>query len=279
MMSDITFGQFIDTNSFIHKLDPRSKLIFLIAFIVFIFIAGSFLSLGLLAVLLIASIFVSGIPLKMYLKNIKAVLPIIILTAILNIFYTDGGRVLFDWWIFTATTNGVYRAVFMAMRIILLILSSAVLSYSTSPTSLTGAIESLLKPLKLIGLGNAVHTMAMTMTIALRFIPTLIEETNKIMNAQKARGADLDSGNLIKKVKALLPILIPLLISSVRRAYELAEAMECRCYNGGSGRTKYRVMKYSGKDLIGLFTVSAVFTGTVLINIFHSDILALIPFI
>ena len=238
MMSDITFGQFVDTNSFLHKLDPRTKLLSLIAYIVFVFVAGNFLSLGLLAVLLLACIFVSKIPLKMYFKNIKAILPIIIITALLNVFYTDGGRVLIDWWIFTITTNGVYRAVFMALRIILLILSSAVLSYSTSPTSLTGAIESLLKPLQYIGLGNAVHTMAMTMTIALRFIPTLIEETNKIMNAQKARGANLDSGNIIKRVKALLPILIPLLISSVRRAYELAEAMECRCYNGGKGRTK-----------------------------------------
>ena len=278
MMSDITFGQFIDTNSFIHKLDPRSKLIFLIAYIVFIFVADNFLSLSLLAIFLLTSIFVSKIPIKMYFKNIKAVLPIIILTALLNIFYTDGGRVLFDWWIFTVTSNGIYRAIFMASRIILLILSSAVLSYSTSPTSLTGAIESLLKPLKYIGLGNAVHTMAMTMTIALRFIPTLIEETNKIMNAQKARGADLDSGNLIKKVKALLPILIPLLISSVRRAYELAEAMECRCYNGGSGRTKYRIMKYSGNDVIGFLVVSVIFSGTVLVNIFHSQILALISF-
>lgn len=279
MMSDITFGQFVDTNSFLHKLDPRTKLLSLIAYIVFVFVAGNFLSLGLLAVLLLACIFVSKIPLKMYFKNIKAILPIIIITALLNVFYTDGGRVLIDWWIFTITTNGVYRAVFMALRIILLILSSAVLSYSTSPTSLTGAIESLLKPLQYIGLGNAVHTMAMTMTIALRFIPTLIEETNKIMNAQKARGANLDSGNIIKRVKALLPILIPLLISSVRRAYELAEAMECRCYNGGKGRTKYRVMKYKGIDLTAAIILLAVFAGVILLNIFYAFILSLISFI
>lgn len=279
MMSDITFGQFVDTNSFLHKLDPRTKLLSLIAYIVFVFVAGNFLSLGLLTVLLLACIFVSKIPLKMYFKNIKAILPIIIITALLNVFYTDGGRVLIDWWIFTITTNGVYRAVFMALRIILLILSSAVLSYSTSPTSLTGAIESLLKPLQYIGLGNAVHTMAMTMTIALRFIPTLIEETNKIMNAQKARGANLDSGNIIKRVKALLPILIPLLISSVRRAYELAEAMECRCYNGGKGRTKYRVMKYKGIDLTAAIILLAVFAGVILLNIFYAFILSLISFI
>lgn len=279
MMSDITFGQFIDTNSVLHKLDPRTKLLSLIAFIVFVFVAGNFISLGLLAVLLFVCIFISKIPLKMYLKNLKAILPIIIITALLNVFYTDGGEVLIDWWIFTVTTGGIYRAIFMAVRIILLILSSAVLSYSTSPTSLTGAIESLLKPLKLIGLENAVHTMAMTMTIALRFIPTLIEETEKIMNAQKARGANLDSGNILKRVKALLPILIPLLISSVRRAYELAEAMECRCYNGGEGRTKYRLMKYSGVDITAGVILITVFAGVILINIFYGLILSFIPFI
>ena len=279
MMSDITFGQFIDTNSVLHKLDPRTKLLSLIAFIVFVFVAGNFISLGLLAVLLFVCIFISKIPLKMYLKNHKAILPIIIITALLNVFYTDGGKVLIDWWIFTVTTGGLYRAIFMAVRIILLILSSAVLSYSTSPTSLTGAIESLLKPLKLIGLENAVHTMAMTMTIALRFIPTLIEETEKIMNAQKARGANLDSGNILKRVKALLPILIPLLISSVRRAYELAEAMECRCYNGGEGRTKYRLMKYSGVDITAGVILITVFAGVILINNFYGLILSFIPFI
>lgn len=278
-MTDITFGQFIDTGSFVHRLDPRSKLLILIAYIVFIFIAGSFLSMGILALLLAVTMLVSKIPLKMYMKNIKAILPVIILTSLLNMFYTDGGKVLFDWWILTLTTAGIYRAVFMAVRIVLLILSSAVLSYSTSPTSLTGAIESLLSPLKFIGLGNAVHTMAMTMTIALRFIPTLIDETQKIMNAQKARGADLESGNLIKKIKALLPILIPLLISSVRRAYELAEAMECRCYNGGSGRTKYRIMKYSPCDLAAALVTVAVFVLSVFADIYHSEIISLIPFL
>ena len=278
-MSNVTFGQFIDTNSFVHKLDPRAKLLFLIAFIVFIFIAGNFISLGLLCLVLVTSMIASRIPVKMYLKNIKAIIPIILITALLNVFYTSGGKVLVDWWIFTITTNGIYRASFMALRIVLLILSSAVLSYSTSPTSLTGAIESLLSPLKFIGLGGAVHTMAMTMTIALRFIPTLIEETQKIMNAQKARGADLDSGNLVKKVKALLPILIPLLISSVRRAYELAEAMECRCYNGGKGRTKFRVMKYSARDLVVAIGLCAIFAVSVLINVFEPQLTALVPFL
>ena len=276
MLSDITFGQFIDTDSSIHRLDPRTKLLYLIAYIVLIFSAGNFLTLALLMLFLAVLIPLSKIPFKMYLKNIKTILPIIIITALLNMFYAGGGTVIFKWWVFTLTVGGIERAAFMSLRIILLILSSAILSYTTSPTSLTAAIESLLKPLSLLGLGNAVHTMAMTMTIALRFIPTLIEETQKIMNAQKARGADLESGGIIKRIKALLPILIPLLISSVRRAYELAEAMECRCYNGGSGRTKFRIMKFSARDCISVITVLVLTAGTVVLNIFGNRIISFI---
>ena len=253
MIKDITFGQFIDTNSVIHKLDPRTKLVLLICFMVFLlFFVKSFLAMGIFALFVLVLMFVSKIPVTMYLKNIKTILPIIILTVILNTLYTADGVVLLKFWIFTITVGGLTKAFFMTARIILLILASALLSYTTSPTSLTGAIESLLKPLSLIGLKNAVHIMAMTMTIALRFIPTLIDETNKIMNAQKARGADLESGNIIRRIKALIPILVPLLISSVRRAYELSDAMECRCYSGSSGRTKYRIMKYKVGDAIAL---------------------------
>lgn len=275
MLNDITFGQFIDTNSCLHKLDPRAKLLYLIVYIVLIFTAADFIPLIFLSVFLILLMCLSKIPVGMYLKNIKTILPIIIITALLNMFYAGGGDVLFKWWVFSVSVGGIKRAVFMTLRIILLILSSAILSYTTSPTSLTAAIESLLKPLSLIGLGNAVHTMAMTMTIALRFIPTLIEETQKIMNAQKARGADLESGGVIKRIKALLPILIPLLISSVRRAYELAEAMECRCYNGGKGRTKFRVMKFSATDGISVIIIAFVCAATVLLNIFNNQIMSL----
>lgn len=277
MISDITFGQFIDTGSFIHKCDPRSKLLLLIAYIVFIFIADTFAGLLVLTLLLIIAMFVSKIPFSMYLKNIKTILPVIVITALLNVFYTSGGKSLFDWKFIHITTGGIERAVFMSLRIILLILASAVLSYTTSPTSLTAAIESLLSPLKLIGLTNAVHTVAMTMTIALRFIPTLIEETDKIMNAQKARGADLESGGIIKRIKALLPILIPLLISSVRRAYELAEAMECRCYNGGKGRTKYKIMKLGIKDGILLAVVAVFCTACVFADKYSSVIYSFLP--
>lgn len=272
MISDITFGQFIDTSSFLHKADPRMKLLLLTAFIVFIFIANSFCGLFCLTLLLFAAIITSRIPLKMYLKNIKTILPVILITALLNVFYSGGGKILFHWKFIEITAGGLERAAFMSLRIILLILASAVLSYTTSPTSLTNAIESILSPLKFIGLTNAVHTVAMTMTIALRFIPTLIEETEKIMNAQKARGADLESGGLIKRIKALLPILIPLLISSVRRAYELAEAMECRCYNGGKGRTKYKIMKFGYRDLILLLTVFAFCVGTVFADMYSNVI-------
>jgi energy-coupling factor transport system permease protein len=210
---------------------------------------------------------VSKVPIKLYLKNMKAILPILIFTAIINLFYGDGSTVLVEFWKLSITTEGVFKAVFMATRIMLLIFISSVLTYTTTPNDLTDAIESLLSPLRFLGLKNAVHTLAMMMTIALRFIPTLIEEAEKIMNAQKARGADLESGGIIERVKALIPILIPLLISSVRRAYELAEAMECRCYNGGEGKTRMKQMKLKMLDLyLGVITV-LMLLGVILINI------------
>lgn len=268
MISDITFGQFVPTGSVVHKADPRVKLLLLIAYIVFIFVCGNFYSLGVCALFLISVILITKIPIKMYLKNIKVILPIIIFTAILNALYVSTGEVIFSWWIITLSTDGIIRALFMAFRIVLLVLSSAVLSYTTSPNSLTSAIESLLSPLKFIGLQGAVHTLAMTMTIALRFIPTLIEETQKIINAQKARGADIESGNLFQRVKAMLPILIPLIISSIRRAYELAEAMECRCYNGYEGRTKYKVLKLSLIDLINVILFVVLLSAIIVLNIY-----------
>lgn len=250
MLKDITFGQYFESKSFLHKTDPRIKIILMIALIVFIFISKNMFSLGFATLCTFFIIAISKVPIKMYLKNMKAILPILIFTAIINLFYGEGGTVLLSFWKLSITTDGVYRSVFMALRIVLLIFISSILTYTTTPNDLTDAIESLLSPLKFIGLKSAVHTLAMMMTIALRFIPTLIEEAEKIMNAQKARGADLESGGLIDRVKALIPILIPLLISSVRRAYELAEAMECRCYNGGEGKTRMKQMKLSVTDFI-----------------------------
>ena len=240
MLNDITFGQYYANNSFVHKMDPRAKLLILVTIIVFIFLAQNAVALSLIALLIFCGVFFSKVPLKMYLKNLKAILPILIFTLLINLFFTSNVNTQPSWSFelflgLTITNLSLYRAFYMAARILLLIIISAELTYTTTPNDLTDAIENLLSPLKFIGLKNVVHTLAMMMTIALRFIPTLIEETQKIMNAQKARGADLESGNLIERIKALIPILIPLLISSVRRAYELAEAMECRCYNGGEG--------------------------------------------
>ncbi len=266
MLKDITFGQYYENDSFVHKLDPRTKMLLLIAVIVFIFVSQNAVALSLVALLILFSVLLSKVPLKMYFKNLKAVFPIIIFTMIINLFYNASGDVLVSFWKLSITTGSLYRAFYMAARILLLIIASAELTYTTTPNDLTDAIEKLLSPLKFIGLKNAVHTLAMMMTIALRFIPTLIEETQKIMNAQKARGADLENGKLIDRIKALIPILIPLLISSVRRAYELAEAMECRCYNGGEGRQRMKQLKYHSNDFIAFAVVVVVCATVVAVN-------------
>ena len=268
MIKDITFGQYFPGNSPIHKMDPRAKILLLICFIVFIFVASNFFSLGLMFLLTLALMIISKVPFTMFLKNIKAILLIIILTSVLNALYVETGTVIVDFWIIRITLDGIYRAIFTSSRIIILILSSSLLTYTTTPTELTDAIERLLKPLRYVGLGEAVPVMAMMITIALRFIPTLIEETDKIMSAQKARGADLETGSIVKRVKALVPILVPLLISSVRRAYELAEAMECRCYSGGEGRQRMKQLRFSYIDFWCLSVVSLCFIGVILINIF-----------
>ena len=267
MLKDITFGQYFDNDSVVHKLDPRTKMLLLVAVIILIFVSQNAIALSLVALFIFLSMALSKVPLKMYLKNLKAVLPIIIFTMVINLFYNASGEVLVSFWRLTITTGSLYRAIYMSVRILLLILISAELTYTTTPNDLTDAIENLLSPLRFIGLKNAVHTLAMMMTIALRFIPTLIEETQKIMNAQKARGADLESGRLIERIKALIPILIPLLISSVRRAYELAEAMECRCYNGGEGRQRMKQLKYGANDFTTFLITLFIGVGVVAINI------------
>lgn len=267
MIKDITFGQYYDSKSPIHRMDPRAKIVLLVLLIVFLFLSQNFYCLSLSAVFIFVILMITRVPLKIYLKNLKAILPIIIFTAVINMFYSKGGYELFSFWIFTLNTAGVYKAIFMSLRIVLLILISSVLTYTTSPNDLTDAIERLLSFLKIFGLKNAVHTLAMMMTIALRFIPTLIEETDKIMNAQKARGADLESGSLIERIRALIPILIPLLISSVMRAYQLAEAMECRCYNGGEGRVRMKQLKLSCLDILASAVCITVCVAIVLLNI------------
>ncbi|MBE6729942.1 MAG: energy-coupling factor transporter transmembrane protein EcfT [Ruminococcaceae bacterium] len=268
MISDITFGQYFPCNSVLHKMDPRVKFIIMLASIVFLFLVKSSFALGLVALFVIISIIASKIPLKLYVKNLKAILPIIILTAIINSLYINDGRLLFSWWIFNITVGGISRALFMAVRIALLIFISATLTYTTTPNDLTDGIESLCTPLKFLGLGSLIHILTMMMTIALRFIPTLVEETQKIINAQKARGADIENGGIVSRVKALVPILIPLIILSVRRAYDLAEAMECRCYNGGIGKQRMKKFKIRYFDILALILTTIFGTGVVLLNIF-----------
>ena len=267
MLKDITFGQYFDSKSVIHRIDPRIKIVLMILFIVFIFLSKNIVSLLFSAFCAFLIIFISKVPVKMYLKNMKAILPVLIFTAVINMFYGEGGKVLLSFWVLEITTNGLFRAFFMALRILLLIIISSALTYTTTPNDLTDAIESLLSPLKYVGLKSAVHTLAMMMTIALRFIPTLIEEAEKIMNAQKARGADLESGGLVQRVKALIPILIPLLISSVRRAYELAEAMECRCYNGGEGKTRMKQLHLKMLDAVSSAVAVLMCASVIVLNI------------
>lgn len=263
MLNDVSFGQYYPGNSLIHRIDPRYKLVLTIGLIVSAFIALNFASMALVAVSVLLIMIFSGIPMKMYFKSFKSIWFFIVLTAVLNIFFIKGSKEpLLSLWKIEIYSEGLEKAAFIAVRIFLLLIISSVLTYTTTPTSLTDAIESLLKPLTKIGVN--IHVFAMMMTIALRFIPTLIEETDKIMNAQKARGASLDEGSLVKKIKAVIPILIPLLAGSIRRAYELADAMECRCYHGGEGRTRLVVMKSTAKDFISLL-LYCVLTGLIVI--------------
>ena len=260
MLKDITLGQYFPGKSFVHGLDPRTKLIMLLVYIVALFMATSWISYGLMLVFLVTVIKVSTIPLKIIMKGMKPLIFILIFTGILNLFFTDGEHVLVHFWGVTITREGVVRAIFMVARIMMLIVGTFLLTYTTSPIALTDGLESLLKPLNVIRV--PVHELSMMMCIALRFIPTLIEETDKIMSAQKARGADFENGKLMERVRAMVPILVPLFISAFRRADELATAMECRCYQGGAGRTKMRLLRFKLWDYEA-FTIGAVLIAAV----------------
>ncbi len=251
MLKDITLGQFFPGTSVIHRLDPRTKLILLIVYIVALFTAQSWLSYGICLVFLAVCIAISTIALKSIVRGMKPLIMILVFTGVLNLFFAGGETVLLRIWFLTLTLEGLIRAVLMVSRILMLITATFLLTYTTSPISLTDGLETLLSPLKLIKV--PVHELSMMMCIALRFIPTLIEETDKIMSAQKARGADFENGKLMERVKALVPILVPLFISAFRRADELATAMECRCYQGGDGRTKMKLLRYQRNDLISFF--------------------------
>ena len=258
MLRDITIGQHFPGNSLVHRFDPRLKLVLTVAYIVLLFAASNPLGLALSILFLGVMYKVAKIPVKMIGKSLKPILPIVLFTAVLNLFFVSGeGDPLVHFWFFTIYAEGVRYAVLMAVRVMALIAGTSLLTYTTSPIVLTDAIEQLLKPLG--KLHFPVHELAMMMSIALRFIPTLIEETDKIMNAQKARGAQLDTGKMTDRVKALVPVLIPLFISAFRRADELAMAMECRCYRGGTGRTRLKVLRCEKQDYIDLAVCIACF--------------------
>ena len=256
MNLDISFGQYCEGNSILHRMDPRAKIIAAVMYIVAVFLAKNLYSFALLAASTIVLIAVSAIPLRIILKSMKPLVIILLFTALINIFWMKGDTLLFTVWKINIYLEGIINAFLIAARIFILLIGTSILmTFTTTPIALTDGLEQLLSPMKKIGV--PVHEFSMMMTIALRFIPTLTEETQKIMNAQKARGVDFTSGGLIKRAKALIPILIPLFISSFRRADELATAMECRCYHGGEGRTALHVLRYAPRDFaaIGLFVV------------------------
>lgn len=259
MLKDITLGQYFPGNSPIHRLDPRTKILYLIVYIVALFTANNWISYAFVFAFLVGVIAISEIPLKSILRGMKPLIMILVFTGLLNVFFTTGDKLLLKFWMITIYWEGLARAVFMMLRILMLITGTFLLTYTTSPISLTDGLESLLNPLKKIHV--PVHELSMMMCIALRFIPTLIEETDKIMSAQKARGADFESGKLLQRVKALVPILVPLFISAFRRADELATAMECRCYQGGDGRTKMKLLRYK------LLDIKAFGTGAILLAV------------
>ena len=256
MISDITLGQYFPAKSPMHRTDPRMKICLTVFAIVLIFVARNFLSLAVSVLFIGVGMAWSKIPLKLYLKSLKPILFIIVFTAVLNIFYGSGDPLVQLGWL-KITLSGILNSVFVSIRIVTLILASSVLTFTTSPTQLTDAIERLLRPLAKLHV--PVHEFAMMMTIALRFVPTLLEETDKIMSAQKARGADMESGGIVQRIKALVPVLIPLFVSAFRRAYDLATAMESRCYHGGEGRTKMKILKFGHTDWVVLvFAVLAL---------------------
>lgn len=270
MLKDVTFGQYYPSNSFVHRLDPRVKLVFLIIYIVMLFVAKSFYGLALGAVVLFLAIAFSGVPFKSVVRSVRGIIILLIFTSALNLFFHGGETLLCKWGVIEIYLEGVMFAAFLMIRLIFLVMASAILTLTTTPVSLTDAFESLLFPLTLIKV--PVHVFALIMSIALRFIPTLIDETNRIINAQKARGADFESGNIFKRVKAVIPILIPLIISALRRAEELGDAMDARCYSSATKRTKYKKLKLGWRDAIAALMAAITIAGIILLNIYAVDI-------
>ena len=265
MLRDITLGQYFPGHSVVHRLDPRLKMVLLFAYITALLLCKHVLSYGLMLAFLITAVAVSRLNARVMIRGMRPMVFIIIFTAFLNIFYTPGEPIV-SFWILSISAEGLWRALFMAMRLLMLISGTFLLTYTTSPIMLTDALSRLLSPLAKIRV--PVHELAMMMTIALRFIPTIIEETDKIMSAQKARGADFETGNLFRRAKALIPLLVPLFVGAFRRAEDLAVAMECRCYHGGAGRTRMRVLHMTPEDMLVGLLCALIFGGAVALGRF-----------
>ncbi len=261
MLSDITIGQYLPGDSFLHKLDPRTKIVAVIVYMIALFIVNNFSGLGAMLALSLGVVLVSKIPLRFFFRGIKAILFIVLLTVGLQMFMTPG-EPLWEFAFFKITCEGVQQAVFMGTRLVLLVSVTSILTLTTTPISLTDGIENLLKPFQKFGV--PAHELAMMMTIALRFIPTLIEETDKIIKAQSARGADFESGNLLERAKAMIPLLVPLFLNAIKRADELALAMEARCYHGGDGRTRMKALQYSSRDVVAAVCCLCMLVGACL---------------
>lgn len=266
MIKDITIGQYIPGDSYVHKLDPRIKILISFVYIINLFIVNNFTGYLFIVFFTFLSIFISKIHLRYIYKGLKPIFVLILITALLNVFMTPGSELIFKWSFLTVYKEGLVLAAFMVLRLVFLIIGTSLITLTTSPIELTDGIEKLLKPFSKIGV--PAHELAMMMTIALRFIPTLMDETDKIMKAQTARGADFENGNLVKRAKNLIPILVPLFISSFRRADELAMAMEARCYRGGEGRTRMKILKLTSRDfgasfITGILVVISVATRVI----------------
>ncbi len=279
MLNDVTFGQYYPTQSFVHRMDPRAKIVLVIAYIVAIFLANNFFGLAAVTLFLIIAVAFSRVPVGSVLRSVKMILFIIIFTAILNLFFYSSSsdlHILAQWWVITISWESIINMIFLAMRLFLLVLGTSVLTLTTTPVALTDGIESLLTPLKWIRF--PVHELALIMSIALRFIPTLIDETNRIVAAQKARGANFETGGLIKRAKAMIPVLVPLLVSAFRRAEDLGDAMDARCYSGSKGRTKYKKLTFGWRDAVGLILLAGLITGVVFLNIYFGGKFAILNY-
>lgn len=277
MLNDVTFGQYYPAKSFVHNMDPRAKLVLVIAYIVAIFLASNFYALAAVTLFLVIAVIFSRVPFGRVLRSVKMILFVIIFTAILNLFFYSAGEdahMIWEWKFLSLSWESVINMIFLAMRLFLLVMGTSILTLTTTPVALTDGIESLLTPLKWIKF--PVHELALIMSIALRFIPILIDETNRIIAAQKARGANFEKGGLISRAKAMIPVLIPLLVSAFRRAEDLGDAMDARCYSGAKGRTKYKKLTFTWRDLIGLLLVAGLITGIVFLNSGFGDKFAIL---